>query len=361
MLRRGKGASMQTDYLREFVDLCDTLNFTKSARRMNVAQSTLSRHIMAFEGEIGARLFDRSGDMVRLTPSGRLLYDEARKLIRNIDDMQAIAKRNAQERVTTLKVSGSTIQPTLNRFMTRMQAQASARRLPIRFEYTHVRSISAEQPPREAIELLDSAEADLLIEFFVPDSEQLALHRHITLAYEPLVAVVSSENPLAQKEILTLDELSGQTLFLCSMYQHCTTLYEDALRRGGCVPEKVRTAIIDDLLVVPELLAHLAPNEVSIFQANFAAEYGFGDDGEGGVCQRSFRDPIASLIVYLMWRSDDTRPEIQSAVELADSVRKSFRDHPSPDAYRFFPACWETVEGENDVADPFSARTSSNS
>ena len=332
---------MQTDYLREFIDLCDTLNFTKSARRLNIAQSTLSRHIMALESDIGAQLFDRSADLVRMTQAGRVLYAKARSVIKSFDDMQADTLMNAQKHITLLRVSGSTIQPTLNRFLSRMQALASARDLPVRFEYTHARPISSEQPPREAVELLDANETDLLIEFFPTGSESLRLHESMWLCNEPLYAFASDQNPLTQRTNLKLQDLSDQSFLLCSMYQHCTTLYEDALSRGGCTPAHIHTAIVDDLLVIPDVLAHLEPNEVSIFQANFAATYGFGDDGEGHVRKLDLHDPDATLAFYLMWRKADNRPAIQAAVKLAREVQDSFRSCPDPEICRFGPALWE--------------------
>jgi DNA-binding transcriptional LysR family regulator len=331
---------MQTDYLREFIDLCDTLSYTRSSRRLNVSQSSLSRHIMALEDEIGARLFDRSTDSVKLSQAGRSLYDEAREVVKNIDEMQANARRSAHMQVTTLKVSGSTIQPSLNRFLSRMQARASAESLPVRFEYTQVRPISGEQKPREATELLDTASADLLIEIYPPTSEQLSLHNSIWLFSEPLYALVSADNPLAKRKGLTLKDLSGKSFLLCSVYQHCTTLYEDALSRGGCTPGHIRTPIVDDLLLIPELLAHLGPDEINILQANFVASYGFGDDAMGGIKLLDLHDPEAALAFYLVWRKGDERPAVKMAVELAQKVRQSCQANPSPAADQFVPAVW---------------------
>jgi LysR family glycine cleavage system transcriptional activator len=50
-----------------------TKNLTRAAENLNTSQSTVSYHIKKLEAEVGARLFDRSGAGLTLTPQGEVL------------------------------------------------------------------------------------------------------------------------------------------------------------------------------------------------------------------------------------------------------------------------------------------------
>ena len=62
---------MDIQILREFADLAHTLNFKKTAERMFIGQSTLSKHISALEEEVEVQLFVRTKQGVHITQSGR--------------------------------------------------------------------------------------------------------------------------------------------------------------------------------------------------------------------------------------------------------------------------------------------------
>ena len=59
--------------MREYVHLCNTKNYTKTAEELYIDQSALSRHIAALEKEIGAQLILRSKNSFQLTEAGKLV------------------------------------------------------------------------------------------------------------------------------------------------------------------------------------------------------------------------------------------------------------------------------------------------
>jgi DNA-binding transcriptional LysR family regulator len=50
-----------------------------SSEILHLSQPAVSQHIHALEEELGVRLFDRTGNRVRLTDAGKLLLEYARK------------------------------------------------------------------------------------------------------------------------------------------------------------------------------------------------------------------------------------------------------------------------------------------
>lgn len=66
---------MRLEYLYYFKHLAETLNFTRAARELFIAQPTLSAAIKRMEKELGFMLFKREGSKVVLTEAGKAFLD----------------------------------------------------------------------------------------------------------------------------------------------------------------------------------------------------------------------------------------------------------------------------------------------
>jgi DNA-binding transcriptional LysR family regulator len=66
--------------LRYFVAVAEDLHFTRAAERLFISQPALSKQIRMLERQLGAPLFDRGREGVRLTPVGEAL-PHARPLV----------------------------------------------------------------------------------------------------------------------------------------------------------------------------------------------------------------------------------------------------------------------------------------
>lgn len=73
---------MTTERLLEFLVLSQTLSYSKAAKKLFMTQSTLSRHIIEMEKELGVRLLERSTHAVSLTSAGRILAQRSDSLIK---------------------------------------------------------------------------------------------------------------------------------------------------------------------------------------------------------------------------------------------------------------------------------------
>lgn len=70
-----------------FVEVAKHQHFTRAAEALYITQPALSQAMKRLESEAGMLLFERSGRGVKLTESGRILYDYAQKIIAQMDKM----------------------------------------------------------------------------------------------------------------------------------------------------------------------------------------------------------------------------------------------------------------------------------
>jgi DNA-binding transcriptional LysR family regulator len=69
------------DLLRSFVTVAEMKSFTLSARKLGIAQSTVSQHVTRLEQTLKRRLLARDTHAVTLTPDGDVLLEFARQAI----------------------------------------------------------------------------------------------------------------------------------------------------------------------------------------------------------------------------------------------------------------------------------------
>lgn len=64
-----------------FVAAAESMNFTLTAKRLNITQSALSRQIQALEDYLGLKLFEKAGRNIRLTPRGEALLSKVNDVL----------------------------------------------------------------------------------------------------------------------------------------------------------------------------------------------------------------------------------------------------------------------------------------
>jgi len=72
---------MDLTQLRSFVTVAAEGHVTHAAEKLHLSQPTISSHIRALEEELGVTLFERRARGVTLTRSGKLLLDDAQKVL----------------------------------------------------------------------------------------------------------------------------------------------------------------------------------------------------------------------------------------------------------------------------------------
>lgn len=76
---------MNLETLQYFHYIAKYKNITNAAKHLFISQSTLSRHIMALENELGVTLFERHNKQLELTQAGRAFYKDSGSFINHME------------------------------------------------------------------------------------------------------------------------------------------------------------------------------------------------------------------------------------------------------------------------------------
>ena len=79
---------MDISALQAFIAVAESGSFSRAAERIFLTQPAVSKRIAALEQDIGARLFDRVGRKIHLTPAGEALLLRARAVLSELEDIK---------------------------------------------------------------------------------------------------------------------------------------------------------------------------------------------------------------------------------------------------------------------------------
>lgn len=116
---------MELRHLRYFQALAETLNFTRAAERLHIAQPPLSRQIQQLEEELGVTLLER-GRPLRLTEAGRFFHEHSSALLEQLAKVCDNTRRIGQGEKTWLGIgfAPSTLYGVLPELIRRLRSDA---------------------------------------------------------------------------------------------------------------------------------------------------------------------------------------------------------------------------------------------
>lgn len=83
--------NLTLDQLRVLITIADVGSFSAAGRKLHRAQSAISQAVATLEDLQGVMLFDRSGHRPRLTEIGRVLVEQARRVLATAKKFEAMA------------------------------------------------------------------------------------------------------------------------------------------------------------------------------------------------------------------------------------------------------------------------------
>ncbi len=99
---------MNFDRLRTFRALAESLHFRKTADKLHISQSAVSQQISALEADLGVLLVERIGRRTFLTPAGKILVDEAGKVLAAVERASEAVRAYGAGDVDRVRLGAST-------------------------------------------------------------------------------------------------------------------------------------------------------------------------------------------------------------------------------------------------------------
>jgi DNA-binding transcriptional LysR family regulator len=193
---------MDTRALRLFIAVAEEGSIHAGARRLMLTQPAVSQALRKLEREVGGLLLVRSPRGVELTPAGVALLEQARDLVRRLDEAGLVVRRIAREENQVLRVG-------------LMAGTASAGDLtfPIitafRRRYPDLRLSISDLAFSNQVEALVTGQVDVAIVRPPCDDDRLAI---VKLFSEPTVLCFSAAHRLAGAEAISLEDVLDEPM-----------------------------------------------------------------------------------------------------------------------------------------------------
>jgi DNA-binding transcriptional LysR family regulator len=207
---------------------------TKAAKHLNYSQPAVSHHLARLEAETGARLVQRVGRGIRLTPEGEHLARRAAEIVGRVDT--AAAELSAMVGLRTGRVRVAGFQSALAALVPRAAAT-------LRVDHPDLELHLMDAHPRVALNLLRDGQVDAAIIFRYDDATPDDVR--VTHLFDDPMYLLSLE--------------AGQTLrdhrdsVWIAGCEHCRREFVEACERAGFTPHIAYTS--DDIIVEQALVA----------------------------------------------------------------------------------------------------------
>jgi len=188
--------------LRYLVALADHKHFGRAAEATFVSQPTLSTQLKKFEDEIGMALVERNPRNVMLTEVGEAVTARARVILREADEIKAIARRAKDPESGTVRLG---VFPTLGPYLLPHIVPNIVARFP-RLELMLV-----EEKTEILVKKLLEGELDAAI-LALPVHDD-TLHAEF-LFEETFVLALNKQHPMAKLKRIKLPDLANERLLL---------------------------------------------------------------------------------------------------------------------------------------------------
>lgn len=188
---------MELRTIQTFYTIVQSGGFQKAAEILQYSQPTISMRIKQLEEDLGVSLFNR-GKTLQLTQAGRLFYERTEQFLAQYDLLEQSMTDLAKGEAGLINIGIS--EPTASLVFPKVLKDFLA-------DYPEIRvSVRVEDANTCSQNLLDG-----LIDFAICGAPELILDNYYEpFFYDSLNLLLSENNPLAQKKVVTFQDLAEE-------------------------------------------------------------------------------------------------------------------------------------------------------
>jgi DNA-binding transcriptional LysR family regulator len=220
---------MEIEYLCEFTVIAKLRSFSRAAEELCISQSSLSKHILALERELGVPLLQRNSRNVTLSPAGEQILPMAAQVNELKNKMLVAAAKASSLEKALLCIASIPVMAQYN--ITGLLAKFQR-------EYPLVTLEVRECEQQELPILLENGQVELAFSRRKTVSEDL---EYLEFCRDNLVAVVPKPHPLSTQTAITLDQLCQEKLLFLDSRTGLHDLCGELCRDAGFTPSVIYT------------------------------------------------------------------------------------------------------------------------
>ena len=200
---------MYNHKLDTFIRVADAGSFSKAAEESHITPTAVIKQINSLETTLGLQLFERTHRGLTLTKTGAFLYNDAKYLIQFCRNSIKQAKNAAGHSDNVIRVGVSPMTP--GDFLLSLCSKIHMLCPDIKFQL-----IPFDNTVNNAKEILGNfgRDIDVIASWFDDNYESTFGCAALKLKDDPICCAVGIHHNLASKNVLTVDDLRGETLMI---------------------------------------------------------------------------------------------------------------------------------------------------
>ncbi|GGC97347.1 LysR substrate-binding domain-containing protein [Undibacterium terreum] len=213
---------MELRQLRYFVAIVDHGSLSRAARVLHIVQPALTQQLQQLEEELGAALLHRSAQGMLPTDAGKLFYEHAQAILKQVGDARSAVAQSADKPTGTVALGIP-------------QSASGALALPllkaVRAHYPEISLQMTEELTGNLIEQLKSGRINLAVLF---DDGQLSGFAVKPMVEEEMMYIARADSQfISKRKVIPLDKALQAPLILPGLQHGVRPRIENIVRQAG--------------------------------------------------------------------------------------------------------------------------------
>ncbi|MFQ3544811.1 LysR family transcriptional regulator [Halobacillus rhizosphaerae] len=262
---------MDLSYLYTFKEVVKSGSYTKTGEQLGYAQSSVTTQIKKLEEYYQVKLFERAGQKMRMTHAGEQLYEYVKQVTQLMDE--------AEERISQGVNAGGILRLGTVESLAAYFITPYIKQLKFKHPKLKIQLESGLCPNLKQGVLERSFDLAIMLDHQI-DHPDLA---SIPIRIEKMILAVPPSHKLTEEPVISVSQLSEETLILTEEGCAYRVLLENLLRDNSIQPnsiisftslEAIKQCVIDGLgvAVLPELTVSKEINDGTLSALSFDTE-----------------------------------------------------------------------------------------